>query len=132
MLARALDRIRRAEEDAEELDAVLEALSAEKASTHQIADALGIADGELGAFLSSRAVVVDTPAALRAGDIIVATEHAASTLIKVQRPYRRLIGEPAYSAEIIMPGSRHCQRVDGAVLAPWFPVKVLRPTTALQ
>ena len=120
-----INRIRQAETDDEELNAVAAALSAGQVTVHQLTQALGIADSELGDFLISRAQVISVPASLQPGDIIVSTQRAASTVIRVERAYRRRAGESSYSAEVTMPGNRR-QKVDAETIDQWFPVKVVR------
>ena len=120
----SLEQVRLARSDDEELRAVLAALD-EKATVHQITSALGISDGEFGAFLASRAVEVTRPTQLEQGDLVVSTQLADRTLIRVARPYRRPVGSREYSAEVLMPGNRQRQ-LNAAAIEPWFPVKVVR------
>lgn len=120
-----IDRIRRAVTDEDEIAAVVDALGDTSLSLHQLAAALGIEDEDLADWMATRAERIAAPASLRAGDIVVRTQSAtAPTVIRIERPYRRIVGAAGYSAEVSIRGRR--RTVDAAAIAGWFPVDALR------
>ncbi len=104
---------------------MVEALGSGKVSLHQVAAAMGFSEADLPAWVACHAVRVHAPASLLVGDIIVATQvAAATTVIRVEKPYRRPAGEDRYSAEVSIRGRR--RPLDEDEVAGWFPVDVLR------
>lgn len=128
MDADPLARIRGACTDEDEIAAVVAALAVSSVSLHQVAEALGVGGEDLAVWAAARSTPVVAPASLQAGDVIVRTQAAAATMIRVERPYRRVAGAGTYSAEVTIRGRR--RTVAFEAFMDWFPVDVLRADRA--